>query len=317
MRFLLIALAVAAGPVLAQPAPERSAPERGAAFAGVSYLRTAGVLGRDNGLDTEVLTLRLGGEAHLFSRPGPTGPTAGTLGVALQAVDFSADGFFRSGLRPQSVEVYGRVARASGPVTRAATAGFVLDLGPDFGSGPGDDAFPNSDRRDAVRLGVDASTEHGRDRASGGIEAIYLLPLSDLIAVSESPPTPTTETVEYTVRGGHVITVAGGASRVFRRSVEVGLRVVGVYRTEENARSEGGCDPGGAFGLCGATPRRYVVSLVPHVRFARPESPLSVTLAGEAPAGFFGEHTRLGVGGVGEGEPRAWLPLTLAVRVSL
>ncbi|HEX8385913.1 MAG TPA: hypothetical protein VF576_07000 [Rubricoccaceae bacterium] len=310
-----LALAVLAGAAHAQP----SSPDGPAAFVSVSYLESDGFYGFTGGLDADVLTLRLGAEAPVLRRPGLPGRLgpALTVGLALQAADFSAVPF-RSGLRAQSAELYGRVSRPLGRADVAATAGFVLDVGPEFEDDDGvaddpDTPFPNSDMRDAIRLGVAVAVPAGRTRLSGSVEGVRLFPVTYVVLSGSGVPGVPDVPLELATVGGHYLNGHVGFAVPLPDRFEAGLRVVAVRRTEEREEAtdcEGDCTNN-------TVGPRYVVGLVPHIGLSRPGSPVSFTLAGEAPAGFFGEHGRYGFGLVGSGEPKARLPVTFSARYAL
>ena len=283
-------------------------------FASVGYLRSDGLLGFGRGAGLAVLTARLGGEAVVVrragagERPGLTG----TLGLALQAADSrNLNPSFGSGFRPQSAEVYGRLAGPLGRADVAATVGYVLDLGPGFPDASDEDGSffaPNSDTQDAARLGLDASVPAGGGRVGAGVEGVLTFPKTFTYLATDENGTPL-GVAEGEFDDGDFLLAYVGAAVPVSSSVEVGLQIVGMRRDTQE------------FGLDANGERiryaRNVVSLVPHVRFARTGSPLSVSVVGEAPGGQFGEHGRYGVTVLGTSEPRVRLPLTVGVRYGL
>lgn len=313
----LLGLFLLASPSAAQtgwpPGSERRS-ERGAVFTSVSYLRSTGFLGFDGGTDVGVLTTRIGGEVAVVRRDGAGGGPGltGTLGLALQAAENRILGIsYGSGFRPQSAEVYGRLAAPLGRADLAATAGFVLDVGPSFSEAydpydPG--GYPNSDTQNAARLGLDVAVPAGGVRVGAGVEGVLTFPVSyTYIGTDENGSD--VGVMEGETDDGDFLTAYVGAAVPVSPSVEIGVQVVGMRRDTQ------------AFGLDEDGERlryaRNVLSVVPHVRFARAGSPLSVSVVGQAPAGSFGEHGRYGVTVMGTGEPQVWLPLTVGLRYGL
>ena len=294
---------------------------RGAVFFDVALFDSDGFMDDDGGNSTltqSTWSAGLGAEAHLLRRTHYTG----TLGAALRLARTEA-GFgdedpdpFSSGFRLQHLDLYARLAGNA----VAATAGFILDLGPtDIFESPDETTteqpnFLNSDAQHAVHLGASGEVPSGGFRFHGALDGFFTLPYTFTNSFPEFENPNTLVTVEGEVDFGDTVLLRGGVSHTLGFG-HIGLDIAYAVTTEGETITLG------PFGLEGEDMEfrdtfegRSLLSIIPYLTVGAAESPLQVTLAAEAPGGAYSEHVPYGITLLGNNQWKEYLPVSLRVR---
>lgn len=260
----------------------------------------------------------LGAEAHLLRRSHFTG----TLGAALRLARTEA-GFgeedpdpFSSGFRLQHLDLYARLAGNA----VAATAGFILDLGPtDIFLGPDETGqeernFLNSDAQHAIHLGASGEIPAGGFRFHGALGGFFTLPYTFTSSFPELDNPDVLLTLEGEVDFGDTVLLRGGVSHALGFG-HIGLDLAYAVTTEGETITRGPLGPEGEETEFRDTfEGRSLLSVIPYLTIMPAGSPVQVTLAAEAPGGAYTEHVPHGITLLGDNQWKEHLPVSLRVR---
>lgn len=294
---------------------------RGSVYAAVGYVDGTGVYGDDFAFTLSNVSTEIGAETHLLRRTVLTGTLGATFRmVAAEAAVGEDDANpLTSGFRPQHLNLYARIAGTYA----TATAGFILDLGPDiFEAEPDPDEpfhFLNSDMQHAIHLGLSGEAPAGSVRLHGRVDGFLTLPHSYTSTFLDTSPGSSGET--FTIEGdidfGDQIVLRAGGAYAFG-ATEIGLDLAYAVTTEgeEVRRSSTFVDfPGGANGeIRDPIASSFLLSLIPYITLTPAGSPFILTLAAEAPGGAYREHIPYGITLTGDNQSKARIPLSLRVR---
>jgi hypothetical protein len=203
-------------------------------------------------------------------------------------------------------------AEATGPVF-GARAGYQFDLGPALETGEvvilndasnarqaESDDRENSDRQDAVVLGLSARHPFMGLRVFGGFDYFLLLENEGGFEIGGEPE-------ERVYDQGNITSLRLGAGYRLLEALEVGL--TGLLRFNSEGRVEGLDDFPPELGQQSEFESGYVFGLVPHVTYAPPGSPVQVSLRGAVQR----EYYDYGYSIVGESDIAPRLGVTLGV----
>ena len=314
MRSVFLLVLLTTTPVLAQQ-PEG----RGHVHASVGYFDGTGVYGDDVALTLSNRSAELGAEVHVLRRTALVGTLGTTFRMAAAEAGIGADDPdpFTSGFRPQHLALFARLANE----VATATAGFVLDLGPDpfnINLDAEPDApfhFFNSDVQNAVHLGLSSEAPMGPANLHGSLDGFLTLPHVYTSTFRDIPTFPETEGDLITIEGEidfgdqYILRIGGGYTAGL---AEFGLDLAYAVTTDgEDVRSASELPVGEIREPIAA---RSLLSLIPYVTVASAGSPFEVRLAAEAPGGAYNDHTPYGITVTGENQTKVRMPVSLRVR---
>ena len=228
--------------------------------------------------DAEITTtvLHLGG-SYTVHRIGDLDLDLGAdLGVANQTLNTQAVEQVQpatelsSGFTPQNLALFGELNAPQ----YALRVGYLFDLGPEPNGA--EEERENSDRQDALLLGVSGQYQQPSFRLFGGFD--YFLTFEG----EETATLPTGSEVEVSYDQGDVYKLHGGAGLRFAQNFELGAALI--YRVKSEGvldETQGGdIDPAAFAGAPNPYGDSQVLSIAPYLSYTAVDSPLQLYVKG-------------------------------------
>lgn len=328
-------LVLAAAFLLAAPAVLAQAVTRPVVTVSAGVLRSTEIYNEDGNTSGNALAIRaasasLGAEAPVWRRGGTTVSAGAALVASSYGLFFdSGDALLEGRLRPQRLDVFGRVGNA----WVSALLGASLNLGRDPYDSDAefdpeaspDDAPPyyfNSDGQHAVIAQVRGAYPLGRVRLTGQIDAALTFTnrITEPVFDFNSPGTPSSSDTDIDVDNGNPVGVRLGAE-VPVGPVTVGLAGFYGFRSEGSVEYIDGVPPGFPPGFPAVQPNQFgyrsALGLIPSVAFRTPDGRVTVRAEGAFSDFYAMEGAPVGLTLSGEFGPVARPALTLSASVGL
>lgn len=296
---LTIALLLAA----IAPAVQAQAVTRPTATLSAGYLRNTGFYdddGNETQDDTRITStsLRLAVEAPIYDSGSVTVSAGGRLGAS--GFGYNGDG----ALRPQNVDIYGRVGTARASVR--------LGVAVDIGQNAYEDPSYNSDGQSAVTVQLRGERPAGRVLVFGQADAAFTIPATFDLQFGDNPPVARPVRID----NGDLFGAQAGASVGLG---PVSLGVAAYYATRTGGRVEildPTPDDEGASGPL-ESQYRYSVGLIPSLQYRSPTGRVVVRAEGSFSDYLSTESIPLGLSLAGRGVQVVRRAATLSVGVGL